>query len=88
MNYIRNMRPPRVKVKTAMEKESQIDGFKAGVLACAWIWHEIYEVEDSDLTEMVTEALHFMYDLGDGKKDPKRINQTLEEMTGVNILEG
>lgn len=86
--FIRNMRPPRARIKTARQKESQIDGFLAGILSCAWIWNESYEVEEDDLGDMIREAMQFMYDIADGKRDPKLINKTLEDMTGINIMEG
>lgn len=87
MAYMRSMRAPRVRVKTALEKESQIDGFKAGILACAWVINEMVELDTDELAEIIQQAITLMYEIGQGKRDPKRINATLESMTGISIID-
>ncbi len=88
MNYIRNMRPPRARINNAIRKDNQRAGFAAGVLAMSWIAHDAFDMDDDEVGEMATQAFKFMQDVGNEKIDIAQINRTLEEMTGINILEG
>ena len=86
MAYTRSMRAPRVRVKSAHDKMVVSSGFKAGVLACAWVINEMVELDKGELTEIVQQSLKLMYDIGERKIDAEAINNTLEDMTGINIM--
>jgi hypothetical protein len=69
-------------------KDSQMQGFKVGVLAMAWIMKESYEIDADEIREMVDEALDFVGEIGKGNKDPAKVNEIMTQMTGINILLG
>jgi hypothetical protein len=88
MNYTRNLRPKRVNFTELRHKDSQMQGFKVGVLAMAWIMKESYEIDADEIREMVDEALDFVGEIGKGHKDPTKVNEIMTQMTGINILLG
>ena len=85
-NYTRNLRPKRVNFTELRHKESQMQGFKVGVLAMAWIMRESFEFEADEIRDVVDEALDFVAEIGKGHKDPVKVNKVMEQMTGINIL--
>lgn len=87
-NYTRNYRPKRVNFTQLRHKESQMQGFNVGVLAMAWIIKESYEYTPDEIRDMVDEAFEFIAEVGRGNKDPAKVNEVMEQMTGINILLG
>lgn len=87
MNYTKNHRPTSFRMTRKEERKAKMDGFKASVLACAWIWNNKFETDAEDLRDLTIEALNFMVDISKSRKDPDKVNEVLKEMTGVDIMD-